>query len=57
MKILLGSDDGAYCGNLLRMEQPDENTLVLHTESNSAAPLFYALKRTFPNITVEEDEE
>lgn len=55
MKLLVGSDDAAYRGNILSMEQPDNNTLVLHTESNSTSPLFYALQQAFSNISVRED--
>ena len=39
MKILVSSDDEVYRGNILRMEQKDANTLVLHTESNNPGPL------------------
>ena len=39
MKLLVGSDDEAYRGNVLRMEQKNDNTLVLHTESNNSGPL------------------
>ena len=54
MKLLVGSDDEAYRGNVLRMEQKDDNTLVLHTESNNPGPLYYALHQSFPNLEIEE---
>ena len=53
MKLLVGSDDEAYRGNVMRMEQKDVNTLVLHTESNDPGPLYYALRQCFENLTVE----
>lgn len=54
MKLLVGSDDEAYRGNVLRMEQKDANTLVLHTESNNPGPFYYALHQSFPNLEIEE---
>ena len=54
MKILVGSDDEVYRGNILRMEQKDANTLVLHTESNNPGPLYYALHQCFQNLEIEE---
>lgn len=54
MKLLVGSDDEAYRGNVLRMEQKDDNTLVLHTESNNPGPLYYALRQCFENLEIEE---
>ena len=53
MKLLVGSDDEAYRGNVIRMEQKDANTLVLHTESNNPGPLLYALRQCFENLEVE----
>ena len=53
MKLLVGSDDNTYRGNVMRMEQKDVNTLVLHTESNDPGPLYYALRQCFENLTVE----
>ena len=55
MKLLVGSDDEAYRGNVLRMEQKDANTLVLHTESNNPGPLYYALHQCFQNLEIEKD--
>lgn len=55
MKLLVGSDDEAYRGNVLRMEQKDANTLVLHTESNNPGPLYYALHQCFPDLEIEEN--
>lgn len=55
MKLLVGSDDEAYRGNVLRMEQKDANTLVLHTESNYPGPLYYALHQCFPDLEIEEN--
>ena len=54
MKLLVGSDDEAYRGNVMRMEQMDANTLVLYTESNNPGPLYYALHQSFPNLEIEE---
>ena len=54
MKLLVGSDDEAYRGNVLRMEQKDANTLVLHTESNNPGPLYYVLHQSFPDLEIEE---
>ena len=54
MKFLVGSSDAAYRGNVLRMEQKDDNTLILHTESNNPDPLYYALHQCFPNLEIEE---
>ena len=54
MKLLVGSDDEAYRGNVLRMEQKNDNTLVLHTESNNSGPLYYALHQCFPDLQIEE---
>ena len=54
MKLLVGSDDEAYRGNVLRMEQMDANTLVLYTESNNPGPLYYALHQSFPDLEIEE---
>ena len=54
MKLLVGSDDEAYRGNVLRMEQKNDNTLVLHTESNNSGPLYYALRQCFPDLQIEE---
>ncbi len=55
MKLLVGSDDEAYRGNVLSMEQKDANTLVLHTESNNPGPLYYALHQCFENLEIEKD--
>ena len=54
MKLLVGSDDEAYRGNVLRMEQKDANMLVLHTESINPGPLYYALHQCFPDLQIEE---
>ena len=54
MKLLVGSDDNTYRGNVMRMEQKDVNTLVLHTESNDPGPLYYALRQCFPDLIIEE---
>lgn len=54
MKLLVGSDDVAYRGNVLRMEQKDANTLILHTESNNPGPLYYALHQCFPDLEIEK---
>lgn len=54
MKLLVGSDDEAYRGNVLRMEQKEANTLILHTESNNPGPLYYALHQCFPDLEIEK---
>ena len=54
MKLLVGSDSIYYRGNVLRMEQKNDNTLVLHTESNNSGPLYYALHQCFPDLQIEE---
>ena len=54
MKLLVGSDDEAYRGNVLKMEQKDDNILVLHTELNNPGPLYYALHQCFPDLEIKE---
>ena len=58
MKLLIGSDTEYYRGNILHMEQPAPNRLVITTEADSGKPLLYALRKCFENldITMEEKE-
>ena len=53
MKQLVGSDTEYYRGNVLYMEQPTPDHLVITTESDSGYPLLYALRHAFPNLNVE----
>jgi hypothetical protein len=58
MKLLIGSDTEYYRGNILHMEQPAPDRLVITTEADSGKPLLYALRKCFENleITMEEKE-
>lgn len=52
MKLLVGSDTEYYRGNVLTMEQPAPERLVLTTEADSGYPLFYALRECFENLEI-----
>jgi hypothetical protein len=54
MQKLVGSPH--YEGNILSMEQPNPDCLILKTEANSGAPLLYALRQAFANLDVEVKE-
>ena len=54
MKLLVNSDDEAYRGNVIRMEQKDANTLVITTEADKGEPLLYALRECFQNLEIEK---
>ena len=58
MKLLVGSDTEYYRGNVLFMEQPTSDRLVITTEADSGYPLLYALRECFDNleITMKETE-
>ena len=58
MKLLVGSDTEYYRGNVLTMDQPAPDRLIITTEADSGYPLLYALRKCFDNleITMEEKE-
>lgn len=58
MKLLIGSDTEYYRGNILHMEQPAPNQLIITTEADNGFPLLYALRKCFENleITMKETE-
>ncbi len=58
MKLLVGSDTEYYRGNVLFMEQPTPNQLIITTEADNGNPLLYALRECFDNleITMKETE-
>jgi hypothetical protein len=58
MQLLVGSDTEYYRGNVLTMEQPAPDQLVITTESDNGYPLLYALRECFDNleITMKETE-
>ena len=55
MRVLVGTSD--YRGNILRVEKPSPECLVLHVEADNGAPLLYALRQCFPDIKVEMKRE
>lgn len=52
MKLLVGSDTEYYRGNVLTMEQPAPDKLVITTEADSGYPLLYALRKCFDNLEI-----
>lgn len=58
MQLLVGSDTEYYRGNILKMEQPAPDKLVITTEADNGYPLLYALRVCFENleITMKETE-
>ena len=52
MKLLVGSDTEYYRGNVLHMEQPAPNQLVITTEADNGHPLLYALRKCFENLEI-----
>ena len=52
MKLLVGSDTEYYRGNVLFMEQPAPDKLVITTEADSGYPLLYALRECFENLEI-----
>ena len=57
MKQLVGADTEFYRGNVLNVEQPAKNCLVITTEADRGEPLLYALRQSFKNLDVEMKEE
>jgi len=56
MQKLVGSPH--YEGNILSMEQPNPDCLILKTEANKGEPLLYALRQRYENLNIEiRDEE
>lgn len=51
MQELVGSPH--YEGNILSMEQPTPDHLILKTEANKGEPLLYALRHRYENLSVE----
>ena len=58
MQLLVGSNTEYYRGNVLRIEQPSPDRLVITTEADNGYPLLYALRECFDNleITMKETE-
>ena len=56
MKLLVGSDTEYYRGNVLTMEQPTPDKLVITTEADNGFPLLYALRECFTNIEIKLKE-
>jgi len=52
MKLLVGSDTEYYRGNVLTMEQPAPDRLVITAEADSGYPLLYALRQCFGNLEI-----
>ena len=52
MQLLVGSDTEYYRGNVLTMEQPAPDQLVITTEADSGYPLLYALRQCFDNLEI-----
>ena len=52
MKLLVGSDTEYYRGNVLFMEQPAPDKLVITTEADNCYPLLYALRECFENLEI-----
>lgn len=51
MRKLVGSSH--YEGNILSMEQPAPDCLILKTEANKGEPLLYALRQRYENLNIE----
>ena len=56
MKQLVGADTEYYRGNILTVEQPAKDRLVITTEADRGEPLLYALRHAFNNLNVEMKE-
>ena len=52
MRLLVGSDTEYYRGNVLTMEQPAPDKLVITTEADNGYPLLYALRECFDNLEI-----
>lgn len=53
MKVLVGADTEFYRGNVLHMEQPAPDRLVITTEADRGEPLLYALRQFFKDLDIE----
>ena len=51
MQKLVGSPH--YEGNILSMERPTPNCLILKSEANKGEPLLYALRQRYENLNIE----
>ena len=56
MQLLVGSNTEYYRGNVLFMEQPASDQLVITTEADNGFPLLYALRECFTNIEIKLKE-
>ena len=57
MQLLVGSNTEYYRGNVLTMEQPAPDQLVITTESDNGYPLLYALRECFDNLEITMKEK
>ena len=57
MKVLVGADTEYYRGNVLQMEQPAPDRLVITTEADRGEPLLYALRQFYKDLDIEMKEE
>ena len=57
MQLLVGSDTEYYRGNVLTMEQPAPDKLVITTEADNGYPLLYALRECFDNLEITMKEK
>ena len=57
MQLLVGSDTEYYRGNILTMEQPAPDQLVITTEADNGYPLLYALRQCFDNLEITMKEK
>ena len=57
MKVLVGADTEFYRGNILKMEQPAPDRLVITTEADRGEPLLYALRQFYKDLDIEMKEE
>jgi hypothetical protein len=57
MKQLVGADTEFYRGNVLYMEQPAPDRLVITTEADRGKPLLYAMRQFFKDLDIEMKEE
>ena len=57
MKVLVGSDTEYYRGNVLYLERETPDRLIITTESDKCAPLYYALRQCFTDLNIEMKEK
>ena len=57
MQLLVGSDTEYYRGNILTMEQPAPDQLVITTEADNGYPLLYALRECFDKLEITMEEK